>query len=54
MYHWKIVELKKELIRSGLTEAESFKYLMANSILLTVACIEYAHETHCQGCKRHS
>ena len=41
MYFWKIGELKKQLIRSGLKEAEAFKYLMANSILLTAATIQY-------------
>ncbi len=41
MYMWKIAELKNQLIRNDLTDAEAFKYLMANSILLTAATIQY-------------
>jgi len=41
MYIWKITELKKQLINSDLEEAESFKYLMANTVLFTAATIQY-------------
>jgi len=41
MYFWKINELKKQLINSDLEAAESFKYLIANTVLLTVATIPY-------------
>ena len=41
MYFWKIDKLSEELISSELTEAESFKYLMANAVLVALAAIQY-------------
>lgn len=41
MYFWKIAELKQQLIQSDLNDAEAFKYLMANSILLTAVPTQY-------------
>lgn len=41
MYFWKINTLNEQLIKGSLEEAESFKYLMANSILFALATIQY-------------
>ena len=41
MYFWKIDKLNEQLISDGLSESETFKYLMANSILCALATIQY-------------
>ena len=41
MYFWKINELKKDLVDGTVSEHETFKYLMANTILYSVATIQY-------------
>ncbi len=41
MYIWKINNLNKELIAGDLPEHESFKYLMASTVLYSLAMIQY-------------
>ena len=41
MYFWKIDKLSEELVSNELTEPESFKYLMANSVLYALVIIQY-------------
>jgi len=41
MYFWKVDKLKEQLISGELSEQEQFKYLMANSILYSLAAIQY-------------
>ena len=39
MYFWKIDKLNEDLISTGLNQSEGFKYLMANTILYSIAMI---------------
>ena len=41
MYFWKLDKLNEQLISGPLDESESFKYLMANSIVYALAAIQY-------------
>ena len=41
MYIWKIDKLNQQLISSELSEPDAFKYIMANTILYSLAMIEY-------------
>ena len=41
MYIWKIEKLKEQLISGELVESEVFKYLMANTVLCSLAMIQY-------------
>ncbi len=43
MYFWKIKDLSTELIEEGLSQTESFKYLMANTILYSLCTIQYGN-----------
>jgi hypothetical protein len=41
MYIWKIKELRTQLTQGELVESDSFKYLMANTVLYSLAMIPY-------------
>lgn len=41
MYFWNIEKLNEQIISDELSESESFKYLMANSIMYALAVIQY-------------
>ena len=42
MYIWKIEKLVEDLSTGDLPENESFKYLVANTVLISLAMIQYA------------
>src|SRR3990172_1449275 len=46
MYIWKIGELKAQLSQGELSEPEAFKYLMANTVLYSLAAIQYFNPNH--------
>jgi hypothetical protein len=46
MYIWKIGELKTQLSQGELPEPEAFKYLMANTVLYSLAAIQYFNANH--------
>ena len=41
MFIWKISKLNKQLAREKLSESEVFKYLMANTVIYSIAVIPY-------------
>ena len=41
MYLWKIEELNEQLVKGTLPESESFKYLMASTVIYSLAMIQY-------------
>jgi len=43
MYFWKIDKLNQELIAGDLTEHETFKYLLASTVLYSLAMIQYSN-----------
>ena len=43
MYIWKIDKLKEQLITNELSESEIFKYMMGNTILCSLAMIQYSN-----------
>ena len=45
MYMWKIDKLNQQLVSSKLSEPDAFKYITANTILYSLAMIEYTTPT---------